>query len=291
MRVPTELLLNRLLDAPRERVFEAWTDPAHLQKWWGPEAFCNPRCEWESRAGGGIHVDMRGPDGTVYPMGGEVVEVVPPERIVFLTRALDAAGEALFESRNVVTLSEEGARTRLRLQVIVSKIRPEAARHLAGMEQGWAQSLLRLDALVWEPLSDRELVAQRWVPATPAQVQAAWTDPRRLARFWGPHGFRTTSEVCEPRPGGAWRFVMHGPDGKDYPNECAFVEVGEDRIVIDHVSAPRFRITVTFTAEGAGTRVVFRQAFEDAATCRLIAKFALQGNEENLDRLAAEVAG
>ena len=53
---------------------------------------------------------------------------------------------------------------------------------------------------------------------------------------------------------------------------------------------PGFRITVTFTAEGAGTRVDFRQAFEDAATCRLISKFALQGNEENLDRLAEGVA-
>jgi uncharacterized protein YndB with AHSA1/START domain len=291
VNLPPELVLTRLLDAPRERVFQAWTDPVHLQKWWGPEAFSNPRCDWEARPGGAIRVDMRGPDGTVYPMGGEVLEVVPPERIVFLSRALDVAGRPLFQVRHEVALAEDGGRTRLSLRAKVVEAGPEAAPYLGGMEQGWTGSLLRLDALVWEPLSDRELVAQRWVPASPAQVQAAWTDPVRLGRFWGPHGFRTTSEVCEPRPGGAWRFVMHGPDGTDYPNECRFVEVGADHLVLDHVSAPRFRITVSFTAEGTGTRVVFRQAFEDAATCRLIATFALQGNEENLDRLAAEVAG
>ena len=64
-----EILITRIFDAPRERVFQAWTDPVHLQKWWGPEAFCNPRCEWEMKPGGEIRVDMRMFDGTVYPIG------------------------------------------------------------------------------------------------------------------------------------------------------------------------------------------------------------------------------
>src|SRR5436190_8252782 len=64
-----ELVLTRVFDAPREVVFRAWTDPERLAQWWGPRGFTNPRCEWDARPGGAIRVDMKGPDGTVYPMG------------------------------------------------------------------------------------------------------------------------------------------------------------------------------------------------------------------------------
>ena len=102
-----EVVVRRVVAAPRDLVFRVWTDPVHLVRWWGPHGFTNPRCEADARPGGKIHIDMRGPDGTVYPMAGEYKEVVPPERLVFTSAALDGNGEPLFENLNIVTFAEE----------------------------------------------------------------------------------------------------------------------------------------------------------------------------------------
>src|ERR1044071_428687 len=85
------LVMTRTFDAPRALVFRAWTDPSHIAQWWGPHGFTNPRCEWDARPGGKIHIDMRGPDGTVYPMPGEFHEVAALERLVFSASAADGA--------------------------------------------------------------------------------------------------------------------------------------------------------------------------------------------------------
>lgn len=141
---PTELTLTRNYDAPRELVFKAWTDRQALQRWWGPKGFTNPRCEIDARPGGAIRIDMRGPDGTVYPMTGRFVEIVEPERLVFTSSALDANGEPLFEVLNTVTFVDDNGKTAMTLHVSVSKIQPAAASHLAGMTQGWTETLDRL---------------------------------------------------------------------------------------------------------------------------------------------------
>jgi uncharacterized protein YndB with AHSA1/START domain len=142
-----------------------------------------------------------------------------------------------------------------------------------------------------ERLADRELVTSRVLDATPGRVFAAWTDPDRLARWWGPAGFTNTFQEIAIRPGGAWRFVMHGPEGTDYRNESVFVEVAEpERIVLDHVSGPRFRLTATFTEHAGRTLLTWHMLFESAAVCAKVRVYAVPANEENLDRLAAEVA-
>ena len=78
----------------------------------------------------------------------------------------------------------------------------------------------------------------------------AWVcdlDPEHLAKWWGAKGFSNTFEKFEPKAGGNWRYVMHGPDKSDYKNESVFVEVTKpSRIVVDHVSAPKFRLTASF---------------------------------------------
>src|SRR5271163_4157080 len=80
-----DLVLTRIFDAPRELVWKVWTDPSHLAQWWGPKGFTNPRCEWHSQPMGKIRIDMRAPDGVVYPMSGTFQEIVEPERIVFIS--------------------------------------------------------------------------------------------------------------------------------------------------------------------------------------------------------------
>ena len=68
-----------------------------------------------------------------------------------------------------------------------------------------------------------------FIPATPAQVFAAMSDPARVARWWGPDGFKNTIHQFDFRPGGSWLLTMHGPDGKDYPNESRFTRVTAGR--------------------------------------------------------------
>jgi uncharacterized protein YndB with AHSA1/START domain len=139
-----ELVLTRVFDAPRSLVFKVWTEPNHVAHWWGPNGFTNPVCELDLRPAGAIHIDMRGPDGTVYPMTGFYQEIVEPELLVFTASALDVEGHPLFEVLTTVTFAEQGAKTTLTMHARVVTATPEAAPHIAGMQEGWTQSLERL---------------------------------------------------------------------------------------------------------------------------------------------------
>ena len=109
----------------------------------------------------------------------------------------------------------------------------------------------------------------------------------------GPHGFTTTIHEMDVRPGGVWRFVMHGPDGTDYPNKVVFVEVSEpDHLVYDHGGGDesdlqQFRVTVTFEEEGEKTRLTTRMVFvTPEERDRMIEEVgALDGLNQTLDRL------
>ncbi len=139
--------------------------------------------------------------------------------------------------------------------------------------------------------ADRELATSRLIEAPRDRVFRAFSDPVRLARWWGPKGFTNTFQEIDFRPGGRWRFVMHAPNGGEHPNESVFVDiVPEERIVLRHESPPPFELVITLADEGPGTRVGWRQIFPSAAERERIARFAVEANEQNLDRLAAEVA-
>ncbi len=141
-----EVAFTRVFDAPRRLVFKVWTDPKHVAQWWGPHGFTCPRCELDVRAGGAIRIDMRGPDGNIYPMTGAFQEIVEPERIVFISSALDEAGNSLFDVINTVTFAETGGKTTLTLHARVVKATAAAPQYLKGMQIGWTQSLERLEA-------------------------------------------------------------------------------------------------------------------------------------------------
>ena len=143
-----ELTITRIIDAPRELVFRAWTDPQHMARWWGPKGFTNPVCEIDARVGGALRIVMRAPDGAEHPMGGIFQDVVKPERLVFTNIAVDAQGNTLLEGLTVVTFEAEGTRTKLTVHTRVEGKVPVAAQMLAGMEAGWTQSIDRLEALV-----------------------------------------------------------------------------------------------------------------------------------------------
>jgi hypothetical protein len=130
----------------------------------------------------------------------------------------------------------------------------------------------------------------REIPATIEQVFAAISDPERLARWWGPDGFTNTFSVCEFENGGRWSFIMHGPDGRNYPNDSVFAEIEPPRkVVVQHASEPRFRLSIVLAASPAGTTVSWSQAFECAEVAGRIEHIVVPANEQNLDRLSVEV--
>jgi uncharacterized protein YndB with AHSA1/START domain len=132
---------------------------------------------------------------------------------------------------------------------------------------------------------------RRQLAATPEQVFAAFTDPGRLARWWGPAGFSNHFDTFEFRTGGAWKFTMIGPDGKQYPNESIFVKLEPARqVVIRHANAPNFELTITLAPAPGGTLLHWAQAFDDPAVAAALRAIVEPANEQNLDRLTAELA-
>src|SRR5258707_634236 len=139
-----DLIITRVFDAPRELVFKVWTDPNHVAQWWGPKGFTNPVCELDVRAGGAILILMRASDGVVYPMSGTFEEITPPERLVFISSALDGNGKSMFDILTTVVFDDQHGKTALTIQARVIKTTAQAPQYLKGMQAGWTQSLDRL---------------------------------------------------------------------------------------------------------------------------------------------------
>jgi len=126
----------------------------------------------------------------------------------------------------------------------------------------------------------------RVLPYPPQRVFEAFARPELLARWWGPSGFTNSFEVFEFKPGGRWKFVMHGPDGSNHANESVFLKLeAPSTLVIQHVSPPRFVLTVSLETHEAGTAIAWAQEFEDAAVAARIKHIVEPANEQNLDRL------
>jgi uncharacterized protein YndB with AHSA1/START domain len=131
----------------------------------------------------------------------------------------------------------------------------------------------------------------REVSASPAAVFAAISDPVRLARWWGPEGFTNTFDLFEFQPGGRWKFTMHGPDGKDYPNEATFTQIEPNaKVRIRHTCAPYFELSIEFQEVKAGTLITWVQQFDDPQVAESIRHIVEPANEQNLTRLERELA-
>lgn len=124
----------------------------------------------------------------------------------------------------------------------------------------------------------------------PEKIFSAFSEPEHLQKWWGPSGFRNTFTVFEFSEGGNWEFIMHGPDGTDYKNQSIFREIkSPSKIVIEHVVSPHFFLTVTLTPEGELTRIGWSMLFDTADIRDSVAKYAVDANEQNFDRLEQEL--
>jgi uncharacterized protein YndB with AHSA1/START domain len=154
-----------------------------------------------------------------------------------------------------------------------------------------------MDHINQSSTADREIVLSRLLDAPRELVFAAWTDPKQIVQWWGPRGFTTTSHEMSVTPGGVWRFVMHGPDGRDYKNKIIFTEVvAPERLVYRHAGEEehedvRFQVAVTFQAQGRKTLLTMRSLFATAQERdEVVSKYgAIEGGKQTLERLAEHV--
>ena len=138
-----------------------------------------------------------------------------------------------------------------------------------------------------ERAGELEIVSARVLGVPRDVVFEAFSDPARLVQWWGPEGFTNRFSEFDLRPGGAWRFVMRGPDDAVYEMVKEFVEVVRpERIVLQHLSPiHRFKMTMTFSDRSAATELTWQMLFEDAAEARALERVILEANEQNFDRL------
>jgi len=132
----------------------------------------------------------------------------------------------------------------------------------------------------------------RDIPVPPESIFAAFSNPESLAKWWGPSGFSNTFNQFQFRPRGKWSFVMHGPDGINYPNESEFIEiVPNEKVVIRHHSQPNFTLTITLISSEKGSSINWIQEFDNEEIANNIAHIVEPSNEQNIDRLTAVVCG
>ena len=138
------------------------------------------------------------------------------------------------------------------------------------------------------PPKDRELSISRVLNAPRELVWEVWTNPEHIKNWWGPEGFSNTISTMNIEPEGVWEFVMHGPDGTDYKNKHIYKEIIKpEKLVLDHVSTPKFRMTATFEAQGNKTLVTLHSVFESAEQLQEVIKVfkADVGMIQNMDRM------
>jgi uncharacterized protein YndB with AHSA1/START domain len=287
-----EIVITRTFDAPRDLVFKAWTDPKMLMQWWGPHGFTAPRCEVDPRVGGAILIVMRGPDGFEMPVSGAFTQFDPPSSIAYTNEVPDGEGNLLIEGRTTVTFVAQGNKTEITVESWAAAYGDIGAMAVAGMFEGWTQSLEKLSNSF---VADRAIMTTRSFDAPRELVYKAFTTPEHVAQWWGPNGFTNTIHTMDVRPGGVWTLTMHGPDGRDYPNEIRFVEVVPNELLrYDHGGdgdPEMFHVTVTFRSFEDKTWLTMEAVFDTVEQRRKVAEEygAIEGAVQTLERLAQYV--
>lgn len=304
-----EIVMTRTFNAPREMVFKASTKPEHVAQWWGPRGFTTV-CEIDLRPGGHWRFVQRGPDGNEYAFHGVYREVVPPERLVYTFEFEGMPGHVALET---VTLQEHDGKTKMTDKLLFKSVEDRNGMLQSGMESGAAETWERLDehltvmaftdaatsgTLTGDPssIAAREIKTTRVFNAPRELVFQVWTDPEHVAQWWGPNGFTNTIQEMNVRPGGVWRFIMHGPDGVDYDNKVVFLEVVKPELLVyihgDEGRPDYFHVTVNFAEQGNQTRLTMQLLFKTAEERdEVVQKHgAAEGLNQTLGRLEAYLA-
>jgi uncharacterized protein YndB with AHSA1/START domain/predicted enzyme related to lactoylglutathione lyase len=322
---PKEMLFTRLFDAPPSLLFQVWTDPTHLAKWWGPSGFTTSDISMDLKPGGIWRLIMHGPDGTDYKNRQIFLEVEKPKRLVY--KHVPEEGDEISHHQTTITFDEVGGgkQTSLTMRMLFpSQDERDRIIKKYGADKGGVQTLNRLgeylliqdarnSTMTDKQSDDREFVITRTFDAPPDLVFNAWTDPKHIANWWGPHGMTNLVSEMDVRPGGAYRLVMRDASGTDYPLKGIFRDVIKSRLLVmlmdfsEHSDAWHDRVnpdrdktkpkpplnwitTVTFEPLDNKTKLTIQVLFESAALSINMLKTGMTvGWSQTLERLATEL--
>ena len=281
-----EIRISRTFHAPPELVWEAFTNPEHVEKWWGPKGFTTTTEVMDVRTGGEWKHVMKGPDGTLYPNHSVYTAVEKPRLIAYKHAGRREGGPGVaFEA--FVTFEPEGEGTRVTLRQVFtsSEARDKVIREFGAVEGGKSHLESLSEFLAHLAATDRDFVVTRTFDAPRERVFAAWTEPEQMAQWWGPQG--CTVPVCEMdvRPGGRIHIVIRSPQG-DFPIVGEYVEiVRPSRIVMRR---DRKLTTVLFDEHFGKTTLTLVQTFETPADAEANRKSgAVEGWGQTFEKLDA----
>ncbi len=143
-----ELVLSRLLNAPREKVYNCWTQEEHVVKWFAPKPWTTPFAKLDVRPGGSMIVTMRSPEGQDYPANGVYLEVIPNKKLVWT----DAYASAWVPSKKpfftaILTFEDEGGKTRYTATARHWNVDDKTAHEKMGFHEGWGTCASQLEAV------------------------------------------------------------------------------------------------------------------------------------------------
>jgi uncharacterized protein YndB with AHSA1/START domain len=302
------LVITRIFDAPRERVWKSWTDPVHAMRWWGPKDFTAPFAKIDLRIGGRYLNCMRSPDGKEYWSTGEYREIVPPERLVMTDSFADDKG-------NIVPASYYGMPGEWPLELLVAVTFEDldgetkmvlrhdgipAGKMLEETRTGWNQSFDKLAEILSEKAGTsitaepgkQEIIITRIYDAPRSLVFKAYTDPKLIPGWWGPKRFTTAIDKMDVRPGGVWRFIQTDEGGNEFAFHGVYHDiVRPERIVqtFEFESAPGqvSLETAVFEELGSRTKVTSKAVFQSVNDRDEMLRSGMEeGVKETIDRLA-----
>jgi uncharacterized protein YndB with AHSA1/START domain len=274
--------MTRTLNAPRELVWEVYTQPEHMVHWLASNDWTTPSAEVDLRPGGRHRVEMRpleGGEGFFFE--GVYDEIVEPELLVL----------RIGDGRIMRTTLEDLGGSKTKLTIAWEMAEAEELER-----QGYSQILDKLAAYVVDRRPDKpEIIITREFEAPREVVFKAWTDPAQLRQWFGPNGFSVPTAESDPRPGGVFRVVMRfsAGDGKDYPSTGTYREViAPERIVMTMAgegadgSITDSLLTLTFTERAGKTLLILHHT---AGAGKGLGG-AAEGWKQSLDKLAKLIA-
>jgi uncharacterized protein YndB with AHSA1/START domain len=289
----TEIVITRDFNAPAQLVWEAWTKPEHVRRWYGLRGNNLAVCEIDLRVGGSWRYVLRDESGE-YPFSGEYLEIEAPNRVVSTERF-----ELIPNSDYVatVTLTERNGVTSMRSHLKYQSREHRDGHIASGMEAGMRETYVRLDEVLEDlerPDATREIVQTRFLNAPRDLVFEAFTNPQHVDRWWGPRGFTTKTCSMDVRPGGEWRFDMTMENGPTFRNLVRYFEVVRpERLVFEQGDVTEsgesnaMHVTVTFTERDGKTELLMRGVFPSADVREFVAREfkAVEGGKQTIDRL------
>ena len=287
-----EIVTTRLLDAPRELTFDAWSRSDVLERWWGPRGFTTTTHAFTFRVGGGWRLTMHGPDGKHYPNRLAYDEIVRPERIVYSHHGGVDGVPAQFQC--TITFEAEGDRTLVTMRhVFATREARDAVVEKYGAVEGGRQALERLGEQVVASsaeLGKLTLAMVRTFDAPRSLVFEAWTKAEHVRQWFTPRPLTTPACEVDFRPGGPFRITMRFPEGGDHPFDATFGEIDPPRMLTFDGKLPdgnviHTRVTFEDLDERTTVTVVQSYAFSTDAT-----RGATDGWTATLEQLGEAVA-